>query len=92
MTNDEIKKLAELSRLSLSEDQIESYRKDFEGILHYIDTIKSTSVDSESSLSYPNANTMREDDDPLAPGSFSKELLAAAPESEGNYIKVNKVL
>ena len=39
MTTEEIKKLAELSRLSLDEADIESYRKDFEGILKYIEPV-----------------------------------------------------
>lgn len=93
MNIDEIKKLAELSRLTLSDEECESYIHDFKGILAYIDTIKQVPVgESEGSDSNVIKNVMREDTDPYTAGEFTTELLAAAPETEGNYIKVNKVL
>lgn len=93
MNIDEIKKLAELSRLTLSDAECESYIHDFKGILAYIDTIKQVPVgDSQGGDSKVIKNVMREDTNPYTPGEFTTELLAAAPETEGNYIKVNKVL
>lgn len=91
MTTEEIKKLADLSRLSLDESQIEAYRSDFEGILKYIDSLKDVRV-SETEPHYVSKNVTRDDTHPYEPGTFTKELLAAAPETDGNYIKVNKVL
>lgn len=93
MNIDEIKKLAELSRLSLSDAECESYIHDFEGILAYIDTIKQVVVENgDETDTGAIKNVMREDAEPYKVGEFTEELLSAAPETDGNYIKVNKVL
>lgn len=94
MNNEEIQKLAELSRLTLSESERDSYKKDFEGILKYIDTIKNVEVEGKEHMnpSFVTKNIMRDDSNPYPAGAFTEELLDAAPRTEGNYIKVNKVL
>lgn len=93
MNTEEIQKLAELSRLSLADAEIESYKKDFVGILGYIDTIKNVEVGNAAEQpSFVTKNIMREDTNPHPAGAFTEELLAGAPKTEGNYIKVNKVL
>jgi len=93
MDREEIKKLAELARLGVSDEQIDAYEKDFAQILSYIDLIKNAPVeDEEKSDEFLTKNTLREDDEVYTPGSFTEDLLHEAPEIEGNYIKVKKVL
>ena len=93
MDREEIKKLAELARLGVSDEQIDAYEKDFAQILSYIDLIKNAPVEEEEkSDEFFTKNTLREDDEVYTPGSFTEDLLHEAPETEGNYIKVKKVL
>jgi aspartyl/glutamyl-tRNA(Asn/Gln) amidotransferase C subunit len=40
LTQDQIKHIAQLSRLELSPDQIEFYRRDLEAIVEYMDILK----------------------------------------------------
>ena len=93
MNKEEILKLAELARLNITDIEAEGYKKDFEGILDYIDSIKSVEIELadhyETNLT---RNTMRNDDDVYAAGEFSDVLLAEAPDVEGDYFKVKKVL
>lgn len=93
MNKEEILKLAELARLNITDIEAEGYKKDFEGILDYIDSIKSVEIELadhyETNLT---RNTMRSDDDVYAAGEFSDVLLAEAPDVEGDYFKVKKVL
>ena len=93
MNKEEILKLAELARLNITDIEAEGYKKDFEGILDYIDSIKSVEIEladhCETNLT---RNTMRSDDDVYAAGEFSDVLLAEAPDVEGDYFKVKKVL
>lgn len=93
MNKKEILKLAELARLNITDVEAEGYKKDFEGILAYIDSIKS--VDIELADHYKTnltQNTLRNDDDSYIAGEFSEVLLAEAPDTKGDYLKVKKVL
>lgn len=93
MTHDEIKELAELARLDLSEEETQQYQKDFEGILDYISTINSVPTEaSKEPVRGNTVNRMREDDSAYDSGEFTKDLLDAAPRTEEPYIKVDKIL
>ena len=93
MNKEEIQALAELARLELQEEDIIAYQKDFKGILDYISTINSVEVDSfDEQVRGDTVNMMREDDESYEPGEFTQILLDAAPQREGDYIKVAKIL
>lgn len=93
MNKEEIHTLADLSRINLTESEIESYAKDFQGILGYIDTLATVTIDERvQDQKSPNINYLREDDNSYVSGEFSKELLMAAPDTEGQFIKVQKIL
>lgn len=91
--SEEVRTLAGLARLSLSENQIESYRKDFEGILDYIATINSVDlVKGNTTEAHVVKNVVREDDDSQQPGEYTEKLLEQAPRSRGTYFEVPKIL
>lgn len=93
MNKEEIQELADLSRLSLTEDEITSYQKDFEGILSYINTLNTVEVDETmNSHRLPNTNYLRSDEAAYQPGQFSEDILAQAPERKEDFIKVAKIL
>lgn len=93
MNSEDIKGLAELARLELSEADIAGYQKDFQGILDYISTINSVELDSyDDHVRSDTVNIMREDDDAYNSGEFTKVLLDAAPQTEGDFVKVAKIL
>jgi len=93
MNSKDIKGLAELARLELSDADIAGYQKDFEGILDYISTINSVDVDSfDDQVRGNTVNMMREDDIAHSPGEFTNILLDAAPERMNDFVKVDKIL
>jgi|AntAceMinimDraft_13_1070369.scaffolds.fasta_scaffold29220_2 aspartyl/glutamyl-tRNA(Asn/Gln) amidotransferase C subunit len=93
MNRNDILALAQLSRLSINEDDIKKYQDSFEGILEYINSIKSVEVGGYVDQTRPtNTNTMRSDDNPYLSGEFTEDLLCVAPQREGDYLKVSKVL
>jgi aspartyl/glutamyl-tRNA(Asn/Gln) amidotransferase C subunit len=93
MNNTDIQTLADLSRLHLSSTEIESYAKDFEGILQYINTIQSIGINQEDETYVgTNTNYLREDTESYSSGEFSENLLQAAPQRDGDFIKVQKIL
>ncbi|MES2087858.1 MAG: Asp-tRNA(Asn)/Glu-tRNA(Gln) amidotransferase subunit GatC [Patescibacteria group bacterium] len=89
----EIEKLAELSRLQLSEEEKQAFQKDLESILGYIDQIQKVSADlSSEKKAGVIHNVLRDDTAPYASGMYTEILISAAPKRESNYLKVKKIL
>ncbi len=88
-----IKKLAALSRLELTDEEIKKYTGEISDILQYFESIKKAASASDLIIeSSANRNVMRPD---IASGNsdlHTADLVASAPESEGNYIKVKQIL
>lgn len=91
MTDEEIKALGSLSRLSFSAGEIEAFRKEIDAILAYVGEISAVSGEEGAALPRP-LNVMREDASAHEPGVYTHALLGAAPNREGEYIKVKKIL
>ena len=94
ITKDEVKHLAKLSNISLSESEVENLRGDLENIVNYIkqlDELDTENVEPTYSVS-ENQNIWREDEiDNYGVGK--EELLALAGENiEVGQVKVPKVL
>lgn len=94
MNEEEVKKLAVLSRLELNDGEALEYSGEFSEIIKYIDILKTASAESDSLLyeSAAKRNVVREDANPLTPGSSTAKILEAAPETKDGYIKVKKIL
>ena len=90
---DDVKHLAELSRLDFSDKEISSFKNDLDSILSYVDQIKeiSASVDLDSRVG-PVHNVLREDGNPYEDGEHREEIIESFPEKEGDYLKVKKIL
>lgn len=85
--------MAELSRIALSADEKTALQKDMDSILDYVDQIKSVSAGADLEKKVGIArNVFREDKEVHQGGIFSDDLIAAAPQREGGYVKVKKIL
>lgn len=91
MTEKDIEKLAELSKIRIPEGKTEAFLKDFESILGYVKQIESVDV-GEVPQNFFLKNILREDINPNETGAFSDALLDAAPEVHEGFVKVNKIL
>lgn len=91
---EEIRKLARLSRLALTDEEVEKLRGEMDSIIAYVDVIQKVELPGkpEGSVYLDMENVMREDGTPHAPGVNTEEMLAQAPRREGNYLKVKKIL
>ena len=93
ITRDEIVKLAQLSSLSLSEAEVTDLQGEITNILSYVEQLNeldTTGVDPAYQVT-GLANVTRVDE--VMPSEVSREdLLALAPESKHDQIKVPKVL
>ncbi|MDP1624902.1 MAG: Asp-tRNA(Asn)/Glu-tRNA(Gln) amidotransferase subunit GatC [bacterium] len=89
----DIDKLATLSRLKLSDEEKAVMEKDMVNILAYVDTLKSAPTGGASGpIMTDNRNVMREDANPNEGGKNTKKLVSLAPKSQGDLVKVKKIL
>ncbi len=91
---DEVKKLADLGRLALTDEEVEKLRGEIDSIVAYIDTVQKVQLPEKpaSSPYLDLENVMREDGEPHETGVYTEELLKQAPRRDGNYLKVKKIL
>ncbi len=87
----DIKKLASLSRIELTEGEEVSFVADIDSILGYVGQISSLVSPETSELSLVR-NVFRSDEHPHETGLFTERILAEAPQKEGQYFKVKKIL
>lgn len=90
---EDVEKLARLSRLALTDDEKESLRKDMDSILEYVAEVQKVSANMATEKKVEMLrNVMRDDTHPHESGIFTEVLLSAAPQREGQYVKVKKIL
>ena len=84
----EVKKIAELSRLSLSSDELKKRTEDMNNILNYMDTLNE--IDTEDVEELYNVhdmnNSLREDN--YEASLDKKDVLANSPNSNSDYVEV----
>lgn len=93
----DVEKLAQLSRLSLSQEEKETYATEISGILGYISQIQDVSASDThnrtSSDAYPHRNVMRDDVARELPiHDDSQQLVDLAPRHVDGYVQVKKIL
>jgi len=88
----DVRYVAKLARIDLSEAECETFQEQLSAILGYIDTLKDLDLDTTDTEGQPSVddNYLRED---LTRPSLSQEdLLINAPESAKGQVRVPKVV
>lgn len=91
VNKDEVKNLANLARIEITEAEADSLTVELDSILGYVGQIKDAS--SGETLNNPVLkNVLREDVPTNKDNEFTEDILNNAPGREGNYLKVKKIL
>jgi len=89
----DIEKLAQLSRIKLSEQEKDSFFKEIDAILEYLGQIKEAGGGEKNIESVVMVkNVLRDDKDAHEEGFFTESILRASPSKEGDFIKVKKII
>ena len=88
----QVRKVAKLSRLKLSEQDIRRYSTQLTSILDYVAQLSLVNVEGVAPMAHPLPlhNVLR--DDVVQPSLSVEQVLANAPGREGPYFTVPKVL
>lgn len=96
LSREDILKLAHLSRLQLSESEIEQYQKELSAILEYVEQLSSVDVNGYkptyqvTGLTSEGENATR--DDEVTEQVSQEELFKNLPAVEKNQIKVKRMI
>lgn len=93
ITRDDVLKLARLSKLELSEDEIDQFTEEISEILNYADMIQKADVSNIEPTSQVTGltNVMRKDE-AIDYSVSTEDLMKNVPAKQGKLIKVKRVL
>ncbi len=92
LTQDEVRRVAALARLSLSDAQIEQYRGQISAILGYVHRLAELDLRGVEPLTHAADAVNRLDRDEPGPTLSNAALMAMAPEAMPPFVKVPKVI
>ena len=89
---EQVRKVAKLSRLELSEAEVEEFTGQLSAILDYVDKMNELDTDGVEPLAHclPITNVFRADSVKESLGT--EKTLANAPQRDGEFFKVPKIL
>lgn len=96
LSRDDVLKLAKLSRLKLSHEEVEKFRTELSAILDYVQQLDSVDVSGlkptyqVTGLTSKDENATREDE--VTEQVSQKELFKNLPEMEKDQIKVKRMI
>jgi aspartyl-tRNA(Asn)/glutamyl-tRNA(Gln) amidotransferase subunit C len=93
ISREEVKKLTELALLSVDEDEIDTLTGEIESILEYVSDIDTLAEGKDTKREKPELyNVMREDEVTNKEREYTKKILDEAPQTDGDYLRVKKIL
>ena len=92
ITKEEVKKVANLARLELNENEINNHAEQLEKILDYIRQLEKINTDDVpcTTRAIEVTNVLRKDENKSS--DLNEELLELSPSKEDKYFKVPKII
>ena len=87
-----VKKISRLARIHVSEERSELLSSDLGNILNWIEQLEEVNTDGVEPLSGVNEHPLAWRDDTVTDGEITDKALKNAPESDGVYNKVPKII
>ena len=88
----DVRHIAKLARLHLTDEQVERYRTQLSAVLEHVQKLAELELEGVEPLSHPIDLTNRLADDSPEPSLRAEVAMENAPQVEGSYIAVPKVL
>jgi aspartyl/glutamyl-tRNA(Asn/Gln) amidotransferase C subunit len=96
----DIKKLAEMARIDMTEEEMSGMAHDFEAILAYVSQVQEVSkllkkdINDDQKIDHGPLlkNIMREDISTNKSGEYADKIIKEMPDKDGRYLKVKQIL
>lgn len=92
ITKDEVQNVARLARLELGDDKLELFAGQFNEILDYMELLGELDTDAVEPLYSPVRHTTRMRDDAARKDYPREDVLSNAPEADGRFFIVPKIV
>ena len=92
ITREKVAHMAELAKLDLDETTQERFARQFSVILRYMDELNAVDTQGVKSLYQPVQHSLATRPDLVETSLDRKNLLAGAPEQDGQYFVVPRIL
>ena len=92
VSKEEVKKIASLARLELSDDEVELYTNQLNDILLYMEQLNELNTNNVEPLSHVLDLTNVTRKDVERPSMDREDVLKNAPETDGEYFIVPKII
>jgi aspartyl-tRNA(Asn)/glutamyl-tRNA(Gln) amidotransferase subunit C len=92
MQLEEIKKLALMARIDMSEEEMAEIAGSFDAILAYVGHVQEVQGLDDVAATYRLENVMREDIITNTPGEWTEKIIAQMPDSQDGFLKVKQIL
>jgi aspartyl-tRNA(Asn)/glutamyl-tRNA(Gln) amidotransferase subunit C len=92
LSSKEVLKVGTLSRIRLTPEEVEKFSSQLSGILDYVDKLRELDTQGVEPLAHalPIHNVLRPDEP--RPGLTPERALAGAPQADGDFFRVPRVL
>jgi len=93
MEKEDIRQLASLSRIAVTDAEVDLFQSEIGSILDYVGQIKAmTNTADDKKTAGVVYNKMRADEVTHEPGTYTEAILRELPAREGNFMKVKKII
>jgi len=94
MKREEIAHLASLSRIRVTDAELEKLEAELSSIVSYVSAVSDITGDDADTAPQLGArhNVFRKDEVTNEPGEYTDALIAEMPDKDGRYMKVKKIL
>ncbi len=92
LSEEEVRKVAEMARIALTDEEVAKFQKDLSSVLDYVDVLKE--VDTEGLEIVSSVTGLENVDRPDVAKviDYQEEIMANAPERKERYYKVKSIL
>jgi aspartyl/glutamyl-tRNA(Asn/Gln) amidotransferase C subunit len=88
---EEIRKLGELARIAVSEEELPKFVAEIDAILGYVSALDQLEV-SKGEPHLPYVNVFRPDEKPHKKGMYTEKLAEQFPAREGDLLSVKQII
>ena len=92
VSTEQVRHIAKLARIAMSDDEIERLAPELNNILDWIEQLSEVNTDGIEPLTAVIDQKLRFRDDVVTEGNIRDEILANAPEAQHGFFAVPKVI
>jgi aspartyl-tRNA(Asn)/glutamyl-tRNA(Gln) amidotransferase subunit C len=89
---DTVRRIAQLARIALADDEVEQLREELNAILAFVEQLSEVNVDGVEPMTSVIPMQMRKRADVVTDGGIADEILKNAPAAEDHFFVVPKVV